>query len=42
MAPLTRPELINPLVASFLGASKTTGNERVGESRNTLEAIPLG
>ena len=43
MAPLTRPDLINPLVASFLGAPEN--NEGVielaeGELQITLEAIP--
>ena len=43
MAPLTRPDLINPLVASFLGAP--ANNEGVielaeGELQITLEAIP--
>ena len=42
MAPLTRPDLINPLIASFLGAP--ANNEGVivlagGELQITLEAI---
>jgi hypothetical protein len=44
MAPLTRPDLINPLVASFLGApADNEGVIEVGRGRVqiTLDANPL-